>query len=98
RFSLMSSRLDDAVAAAAGASVSLLPENAVLVPGYDTRLAAVVTNGGVAEMQIKQLKFSGAGVNKTLQAAEKMLPGTDTSAEVKVNIPKTMALTVPSSE
>ncbi len=98
RFSLMSSRLDAAIAAATGASVSLNPEDAVLVPGYDAQLAAVVTNGGVAEIQIKQLKFSGFGVNKTLQAAEKMLPGTDTSAEVKVNIPKTMALTVPSSE
>jgi hypothetical protein len=64
RFSLMSSRLDAAVAAAAGASVSLNPEDAVLVPGYDARLAAVVTNGGVAEMQIKQLKFSGLGVSK----------------------------------
>src|SRR6185369_10781129 len=98
RFNLMSSRLDAAIAAATGASVSLNPEDAVLVPGYDAQLAAVVTNGGVAEIQIKQLKFSGFGVNKTLQAAEKMLPGTDTSAEVKVNIPKTMALTVPSSE
>lgn len=98
RFSLMSSRLDAALAAATGASVSLNPEDAVLVPGYDAQLAAVVTNGGIAEIQIKQLKFSGLGVNKTLQAAEKMLPGTDTSAEVKVNIPKTMTLTVPSSE
>ena len=98
RFSLMSSRLDAAIAAASGASVALNPEDAVLVPGYDAQLAAVVTNGGVAEIQIKQLKFSGFGVNKTLQAAEKMLPGTDTSAEVKVNVPKTMTLTVPSSE
>ena len=98
RFSLMSSRLDAALAVATGASVSLNPEDAVLVPGYDTQLAAVVTNGGVAEIQIKQLKFSGLGVDKTLQAADKMLPGTDTSAEVKVNIPKTMTLTVPSSE
>jgi hypothetical protein len=98
RFSLMWSRLDAAIAAATGASVSLNPEDAVLVPGYESQLAAVVTNAGVAEIQIKQLKFSGLGVNKTLQAAEKMLPGTDTSAEVKVNIPRTMTLTVPSSE
>ena len=98
RFSLMSSRLDDAIAAVAGASVSLNPEDAVLVPGYESRLAAVVTNGGVAEIQIRQVKFSGLGVNKNLQAAEKMLPGTDTSTDVKVAIPKTAALTVPSSE
>ena len=98
RFELMSSRLDNAIAAAAGASVALNPEEAVLVPGYESRLAAVVTNGGVAEIQIRQLKFSGLGVNKNLQAAEKMLPGTDTSAEVKIATPKTASLTVPSSE
>ena len=98
RFRLMSSRLDDAIAAAAGASVTLNPEDAVLVPGYDARLAAVVTNGGVAEIQIKQLKFSGLGANKNLQAAEKMLPGTDTSVEIKTGVPKNTNLSVPSAE
>jgi hypothetical protein len=94
----MASRLDDAIAAATGASVALTPEDAVLVPGYESRLAAVVTNGGLAEIQIKQLKFSGLGVIKKLEAAEKMLPGTETSSEVKVNTPKTVSLSVPSSE
>lgn len=98
RFSLMSSRLDDAVAAAAGASVALNPEDAVLVPGYDARLAAVITNGGVAEIQIKQLKFTGLGTNKNLQAAEKMLPGTDTSVEIKTGVPKNTNLSVPAAE
>ena len=98
RFSLMASRLDDAIAAAAGASVALNPEEAVLVPGYDVRLAAVITNGGVAEIQIKQLKFTGLGVSRDLKAAEKMLPGTDTSVEIKTGVPKTTNLTVPSAE
>ena len=98
RFHLMASRLDDAIAAATGVSVALTPEDAVLVPGYESRLAAVVTNGGLAEIQIKQLKFSGLGVIKKLEAAEKMLPGTETSSEVKVNTPKTVSLSVPSSE
>src|ERR1044072_3164074 len=98
RFSLMASRLDAAIAAATGASISLNPEEAVLVPGYESQLAAVVTNGGVADIQIKQLKFSGLGMTKDLQAAEKMLPGTDTSVEIKVNTPKNASLTVPSSE
>jgi LmbE family N-acetylglucosaminyl deacetylase len=98
RFRLMASRLDQAIAAAAGASVALNPEDAVLVPGHESRLAAVVTNGGVAEIQIRQLKFSGPGVNKNLQTAEKMLPGTDTEAEVKVAMPKNANLSVPSSE
>jgi LmbE family N-acetylglucosaminyl deacetylase len=98
RFRLMASRLDAAIAAATGTSVALNPEEAVLVPGYESQLAAVVTNGGVADIQIKQLKFSGLGVNKNLEAAEKMLPGTDTSAEVKIKTPPNTGLTVPSSE
>lgn len=98
RFRLMSSRLDQAIAVVAGASVALNPEDAVLVPGHESQLAAVVTNGGVAEIHIRQLKFSGLGVNTNLKAAEKMLPGTDTSAEVKVAVPKNMTLSVPSSE
>ena len=98
RFNLMSDRLDSAIAVVSGASVALNPDDAVLVPGYESQLAAVVTNSGIAEIQIKQLKFSGLGVNKNLQTAEKMLPGTDTSAEVKVNIPKNTTLSVPSSE
>lgn len=98
RFNLMSDRLDSAIATVSGASVALNPDDAVLVPGYESQLAAVVTNSGIAEIQIKQLKFSGLGVNKNLQTAEKMLPGTDTSAEVKVNIPKNTTLSVPSSE
>lgn len=98
RFNLMASRLDQALAVIAGVSVALNPENAVLVPGYESRLAAVVTNSGVAEIQIRQLKFSGLGVDKHLQAAEKMLPGTETSAEVKVATPKNASLSVPASE
>jgi LmbE family N-acetylglucosaminyl deacetylase len=98
RFNLMASRLDAAIAMATGASISLNPEEAVLVPGYESQLAAVVTNGGVADIQIKQLKFNGLGVTRNLQAAEKMLPGTDTSAEVKIKTPQNTSLTVPSSE
>ena len=98
RFKLMASRLDAAIAATAGASVALNREDEVLVPGYESRLAAVVSNGGVAEIHIRQVKFTGLGVNKNLTAAEKMLPGTDTSADVKVVTPKNTTLSVPSSE
>ena len=44
------------------------------------------------------VKFRGLGVETKLNAADKMLPGTDTAAEVKVTTPKTASLTVPSSE
>jgi len=98
RFKLMSQRLDNAVAAASGVSVSLNSQGSALVPGQETELAAVIANNGVAEVQIKQLNFRGLGVERKLNAAEKTLPGTETSAELKVVTPKTAPLTVPSSE
>lgn len=98
RFRLMSSRLNKALAAASGTSVHLGSEGSALIPGEEARLEALVTNAGIAEIQIKQLKFRGLGVETRLNAAEKMLPGTETSAEVKVTTPKTYSLSVPSSE
>jgi len=98
RFRLMSSRLDKAIAAVSGASVGLTSESDALVPGEDAQLNAVVANSGVAEIQIKQLKFRGLGIETKLDAADKMLPGTETVAEVKATTPKTTSLTVPSAE
>ena len=98
RFKLMALRLDNALATASGVSVSLSEEGSALVPGEESQLAAVVSNGGVGEVRIKQLRFHGLGVDKTLDTAEKILPGTETSAEVKVITPKATSLTVPSSE
>jgi LmbE family N-acetylglucosaminyl deacetylase len=98
RFKLMSSRLDNALATASGASVALNSEGSALVPGEESRLAAILTNAGVAEIQIKQLRFRGLGVDTRLNAAEKMLPGTETSADVKLTVPKSTALSVPAAE
>ena len=98
RSKLMSSRLDKAIATVSGASIGLGPEDAALVPGEEVHLGAALANSGIAEIQIKQLKFRGLGQETKLDAAEKILPGTETAADVKVTVPKTAALSVPSSE
>lgn len=98
RFKLMSSRLDDALAIAAGAAISLGPEGSVLVPGEESKLSAAIANSGIAEIQIKRVSFRGVGLNTRLNIADKMLPGTETTAEVKVTTPKTLSLTVPAAE
>ena len=98
RFRLMASRLNKALAAASGASITLGSENSALVPGEEAQLAVILSNTGVAEIQVKQLKFRGLGVETKLKTADKMLPGTDTAAEVKVPTPKSASLSVPSSE
>jgi len=98
RFQLMAQRLDNALAVAAGASVAISSAGDALVPGEPARLTASLINAGVAEIQIKQLKFKGLGVEKRLDAADKMLPSTETSTAVDVTVPKNASLTVPAAE
>lgn len=98
RFKLMSSRLDKALAIASGASVSLTMDGTALVPGEKTRLTASLANNGVGDIQIKQLKFRGLSIETPLNVADKMLPGTETTAQLEVTTPKTASFTVPSSE
>ena len=98
RFRLMSSRLDKALAAVSGAAIGLTSDTDALVPGEETQLNAIVANSGIAEIQVKQVRFRGLGMDTKLNAADKMLPGTETAAEVKVVTPKTAALTVPAAE
>ena len=98
RFKLMSSRLDKALATATGVSVTLNPAGTALVPGEKTRITASLSNNGVGEIQIKQLTFRGLGLQARPNVADKMLPGTETAAQIEVTTPKTMSFTVPSSE
>ncbi|HEX6285083.1 MAG TPA: PIG-L family deacetylase, partial [Pyrinomonadaceae bacterium] len=98
RFRLMTSRLDKALAAATGVVVSLNPEGSALVPGEKTTVTASIGNGGVAEIQIKQIKFRGMGLEARPSVADKLLPGTETAARVEVTTPKTTRFTVPASE
>ena len=98
RFDLMSKRLNKALAAATGAAVYVNPAGSALVPGEEAQLEAIVANSGMAELQIKQLKFRGLGSEQNLETAEKILPGTEATAEIKIATPKTYVLSVPSAE
>jgi LmbE family N-acetylglucosaminyl deacetylase len=98
RFKLMSSRLDKALAVATGVAVNLAPEGSALVPGEKTRITASLSNNGVGEIQIKQVKFRGLGLETPLNVADKMLPGTETTAQIEFTTPKTASFTVPASE
>jgi LmbE family N-acetylglucosaminyl deacetylase len=98
RFKLMAQRLDGALAVAAGASVQISSAGDALVPGEPARLTAAMTNAGMAEIQVKQLKFRGLGIEKRLDAADKLLPGTETSTAVDATTPKNLSFSVPSSE
>ncbi|HEX5889638.1 MAG TPA: PIG-L family deacetylase [Pyrinomonadaceae bacterium] len=98
RFRLMTSRLDKALAVATGVAVNLTPEGSALVPGEKTRITAAISNNGVGDVQIKQLRFRGLGLEARPSVADKMLPGTETSAQIEVTTPKTTGFTVPAAE
>jgi LmbE family N-acetylglucosaminyl deacetylase len=98
RFKLMSSRLDKAIAAATGVSVNINPLGTALVPGEKTRITALLSNNGVGEIQIKQVTVRALGLVAHPNVADKMLPGTETAAQIEVTTPKTTSFTVPSSE
>lgn len=98
RFKLMSSRLDKALAVATGAAVNVTAEGSALVPGEKSRITVSVANNGVGDIQIKQATFRGLGSETKLKVADKVLPGTDTTALVDMTTPKTTSFTVPASE
>ncbi len=98
RFKLMTSRLDKALAVASGITVNLNPEGTALVPGEKTRMTASISNNGIGEVQIKQLEFHGLGLEASPNVADKILPGTETSARIEVTTPKTTGFTVPAAE
>lgn len=98
RFTLMAQRLDNALAVASGASVALSSAGDALVPGEPARLTASLNNAGVAEIQVKQVRFKGLGIEQRLDTADKMLPETETSAAIDATVPKNTSLTVPASE
>ena len=98
RFKLMSSRLDKALAVATGVTVSLSSDASALVRGEKTRFTAALGNNGVGDVQIRQLKFRGMGLEAQPNVADKMLPGTETTAQIEVTTPASASFTVPSSE
>ena len=98
RFKLMSSRLDRALAVAAGIGLNAETEEPVLVPGFKAKLSAKLDNNGEAEVQIKKLEINAFGVSNRLDTADKMLPETETDAHFETTVPKAAALSVPAAE
>jgi LmbE family N-acetylglucosaminyl deacetylase len=97
RFSLMSTRLDKALATATGISVSVKADE-VLVPDEKTRFVVTLANTGDEEVRIKRWTSTGLPVLKQLDPAEKLLPGTEQFQELTAVAPKRTSISVPASE
>lgn len=98
RFHLMAQRLDTALAAAAGAQLTIKSEEKTLVPGAKAQFEVSVSNAGDTEIAIKSLRSRGLPLERQLDPADKLLPGTDTSQQVTAVVPKSVRFSLPSAE
>jgi LmbE family N-acetylglucosaminyl deacetylase len=98
RFHLMAKRLDRALAVASGLSVTLKSDELSLVRGVASQLHAIFANSGNMDIGIRKMTVTNWGVERPLEIAEKLPPGTDTSVEVKCTPPKGAQLSVPAAE
>lgn len=98
RFRLFESRVDRALAVAAGVSLTLSSRATVLVPGSQTTFSINLANAGIGGAHLDDLRFNGWGENVRLQTADLLLPDTETLVTVDESTPKNAVLTVPKEE
>jgi hypothetical protein len=98
RFRLFESRVDRALAVAAGVSLTLTSRASVLVPGGQTTFSINLANAGIGGAHVDDLRFNGWGENVRLKTADLLLPDTETVVTVDELTPKNAALTVPKEE
>ena len=97
RFQLMATRLDNALAVAAGVGVRAETDEPVLVPGELAKFSGLLGNGGEDEVQIKSVSIRVFGSEHRIATADKMLPETETTALLETGTPKTVSFSVPSA-
>lgn len=98
RFKLMTSRLDAALTAATGVSLTIKSPDKMVVPGEKTTFEISVANAGEDEVVIKRLSSSGFTIEKKLETAEKLPAGTETSQSVTALTAKTAKINTPLAE
>jgi LmbE family N-acetylglucosaminyl deacetylase len=98
RVRLMESRLDKAIALAAGVSLTIHPSDSILVPGSKTTFTVNLTNSGDKPIEIKSLLFNSWGEQSRLETAEQLVADTETTISVEKTIPTTAKLTVPKED
>jgi hypothetical protein len=98
RAHLLDTRLDQAIAVAAGISLSVSSNDSVLVPGNKTTFVINLANAGDRPVQIKRLSFDSFGEQSRLKTAEQLLSDSETTASVEKSIPTTATLSVPKED
>ncbi|MGH9970916.1 MAG: PIG-L deacetylase family protein [Pyrinomonadaceae bacterium] len=97
RVKLIAERGSQALALAAGLTLTVISRSAVLVPGVATSFAVNLSNTGERSVQLRNLSFAAGTTRAPLEAAEVLMADTETSVTGDRVTPPTAPLTVPSS-
>src|SRR5258708_594843 len=99
RVAAMAKRLDAALAAAAGITVDVTPENKALVPGEPVNFKITVTNHGSVEARLSTVDLGGMGKGSGRPATTRLIaPGQSATIVRAFETPRDAAVTVPHQE
>jgi LmbE family N-acetylglucosaminyl deacetylase len=98
RFSLISNLRSTALAVAAGVSLNLSSLDGTLVPGTPTRFSVDAANSGNRLVKLDKLNLDAWNENARLEAADQIVPDSETTVAIERTTPKTTAVTVPKAE
>ena len=98
RLQLFAARADQAIATAAGISLTLKSSTPVLVPGTRTTFSIDLANTGMNGIHVNAIRFTAWEKTVPVETADLLLPDTETVVNVDSDTPKAAPITVPSEE
>ena len=97
RFAALNEELNKALAVASALKLGIRSTNPVLVPGMIDQITVSLTNEGTRIFRIHSLRLS-SWQQQQLEAAEHILPDTETTVTVALPVPGSAKLSVPKAE
>ncbi len=98
RFRLISMLRSTALAVASGVSLTLSSLDDALVPGTSTRFSVDAANSGNRLVKLNKLTLDAWTENARLEAADQIVPDSETTVAIERTTPKTTPITVPQAE
>ncbi len=95
---LWDERVGNALARAAGVSMSLSANNPVLIRGEKTTFNITLANAGNKPLHVSKLSFVGWGKELTAEPPDQLLPDTETTVTIENITPANAAYTVPQAD
>jgi len=97
RFRLMNNRLNRALAALSGVTMTITPSDPVLMPGNTTNFVIDIADNGTRETSVSKLTLSGFGSEHAIDVSGgALVPGTDMPKALEIKTPANATISVPS--